>query len=194
MEAIHKERLEKFIEYLKGVPEENFNMSDWQSFREEVSTTAEALVQCGTAACAAGWLALSPDFHAVGGTVCTLTGGPILGDLEESVEAFGEYFGFEDELARSITCDELFYREESLHDVPLSKVIAALEWILKEDPERKIKEYEKRADSIRASYEGEISHLLEQIRAIETKRYNEIVKLDIPPNIMEASKNLFDPY
>jgi hypothetical protein len=50
---------------------DNFDLRSWQDARSEylVQTNEEALHTCGTSACFAGWLAVSPEFQADGGEV-----------------------------------------------------------------------------------------------------------------------------
>lgn len=62
---MNKERLEQAIAVMKRAGK--VVMSDWQT--GEVRETEAELHECGTAACFAGWLAVSPEFQAAGGKV-----------------------------------------------------------------------------------------------------------------------------
>ena len=71
----------------------NFNLSHWQSGKlGEPCLSVESLHSCGTAACAAGYLALSGEFGEKGGWVSTLKGAPGLG-FESGDKALYEFYG-----------------------------------------------------------------------------------------------------
>lgn len=52
------------------------DMTDWQS--GEIVETESEIHSCGTAACFAGWVAVSPEFKAAGGVTHPVSGAPIL--------------------------------------------------------------------------------------------------------------------
>lgn len=54
------------------------DMSDWQNSEFGFGDSEQDLHTCGTAACFAGWLAVSPEWAADGGSV-TLSGAPKMG-------------------------------------------------------------------------------------------------------------------
>lgn len=70
---INLERLEQAIAIMRraGI----VKMSDWQS-GEPLKTESE-IHTCGTAACFAGWIAVSPEFKAAGGKVRPVSGAPV---------------------------------------------------------------------------------------------------------------------
>lgn len=70
------ERLDQAIAVMKRAGK--VIMSDWQT--GEIRGTEAELHECGTAACFAGWLAVSPEFQAAGGDV-GFGGNPLFGPL-----------------------------------------------------------------------------------------------------------------
>lgn len=61
---------------------DKFSMVDWQNVEEPSSVVCrneKELHACGTGACFAGWVAVSPEWAAYGGKVHPDTGAPVLG-------------------------------------------------------------------------------------------------------------------
>lgn len=74
---------------------------DMQWFQDGITCfTEEDMHTCGTAACFAGWVAVSPEFKADGGVV--LGGGtPLFGGKTES-DAIAAWLGISDKLASNL--------------------------------------------------------------------------------------------
>ena len=67
---INKERLEQAIAVMQRAGK--VSMGTWQGGNTlECATDEEGLHQCGSTACFAGWVAVSPEFQAAGGRVGT---------------------------------------------------------------------------------------------------------------------------
>lgn len=64
-----------------------FNMWTWQEFEEDDTSEAlnfeAGLVNCGTAACFAGWVAVSDEFKQDGGNTCPIDGCPTFPIIED---------------------------------------------------------------------------------------------------------------
>lgn len=115
-------------------------MSTWQA-TIHTKYTEEEVHNCGTACCFAGWLAVSPEFHEVGGSVST-SGVPVLNNLKQA-EAIASYLEIPLELSELLTmtadsADEddgdvntEFYGVDLYRDVTFDMVIEKLELILK---------------------------------------------------------------
>lgn len=72
---INLERLELAINVMKRAGK--VDMRTWQSGK--VKSSESRIHACGTAACFAGWLAISPEFLNSGGWMSPLTGAPAFG-------------------------------------------------------------------------------------------------------------------
>lgn len=55
---MNKPRLIKLVEFLRTIPDEQFNINDWQS-------------SCGTVCCAGGWACHIPEFNVKGLRMCS---------------------------------------------------------------------------------------------------------------------------
>jgi hypothetical protein len=65
------ELFDKAVDFIASRSDDQLRLSDWQDTgmgRTFVSSSSE--VNCGTIACAAGWLAINPDFEELGVEVC----------------------------------------------------------------------------------------------------------------------------
>ncbi len=75
------DRLQTLINILKRVKKKGgrFTLLRWQDTSKSIhplKDNEEELRTCGTPACIAGWLAVSPEFKALGGRTCSLNGAP----------------------------------------------------------------------------------------------------------------------
>jgi hypothetical protein len=137
---MNKERLQTLINILKRADAAQFSLSNWQDgwadLDENTVQTEDEMHLCGTIACVGGWLAVSPEFKAVGGTV--LDGGsPMLHDdagymamktwLECTTEAAYRICGFTD-----FDAEAGFYGNigQASSDISLTQVITKLETLL----------------------------------------------------------------
>lgn len=75
--------VKKAIAIMERVKERDdlLDLCVWQH-PKAIQETEEELHECGTSACLAGWIAVSPEFQADGGSVGA-DGGPILGTYED---------------------------------------------------------------------------------------------------------------
>ncbi len=108
------------------------DMYDWQNIHEGVSaSTEEELHTCGTAACFAGWVAVSPEFKAFGGRVCKV-GAPLGPTGSYGEVAIGEYLGIDRKLAEKLTFIDGGYElyGKRVEDVTKEDVIEKLKLIL----------------------------------------------------------------
>jgi hypothetical protein len=66
---MNKERLQQLINVMQRVADRNdeIDLVTWQNTDAGTKHTEEEAHECGTVCCVAGWLALSPEFHAAGG-------------------------------------------------------------------------------------------------------------------------------
>ena len=111
-------------------------MSMWQGIEGVIHLDEGTLHACGTSACFAGWLAVSPEWQADGGYV-GLDGSPRMivdGEEEDDGEAIAHWLGIPIELADKLCCcglgaDGSFY-EGDLYDVTPQMVIDKLQQIL----------------------------------------------------------------
>jgi hypothetical protein len=59
------ELFDKAVDFIASREDKQLNLGNWQVFSSHV-TSSSAAVHCGTIACAGGWLALNPEFEAIG--------------------------------------------------------------------------------------------------------------------------------
>jgi hypothetical protein len=111
---MNRKRLEAYKRRLVGA---NIYMREWQTRDgypvNTAAKTSAALHKCGNAACAAGYLAVLPEFKRAGGSA-TDNGMPMfLGG--EGAEALAEFFGISEALAEAICLPHGYYsRRNSL--------------------------------------------------------------------------------
>lgn len=84
--TLDKERIAIIFRSMDGVKDRNFNLLVWVS-SGVAAVSKEEIHTCGMTACAGGYLAISPEFHALGGSG---EGYPIYQDWE-GLDAL-EYF------------------------------------------------------------------------------------------------------
>lgn len=115
------------------------NMTAWQSWgtpRGEAATTEGEFHTCGNAACFAGHVAISPEFHACGGQAEEGWGTPTLNDYYGS-SAIAEWLGIAESLVDKLVhgdldpdnYDSLFYGKP-WDEVNAQDVIDKLELVL----------------------------------------------------------------
>jgi len=84
---MNKVNVQKAIDIMKRAGK--IDMRVWQGLNLELCETEEDLHSCGTAACLAGWIAVSPDWKSDGGDRCW-NGSPLIdanGRTIDGVEA-----------------------------------------------------------------------------------------------------------
>jgi hypothetical protein len=89
---MHIELFDKAVDFIASRSDDQLHLSDWQDTgmgRTFVSSSAE--VNCGTIACAAGWLAINPEFEELGVEVCG-NGAPKF-ENETAYSAMARLFG-----------------------------------------------------------------------------------------------------
>jgi hypothetical protein len=80
---MNKVNVQKAIDIMKRAG--NLDMRSWQGLNLELCETEEDLRSCGTAACLAGWIAVSPDWKADGGDRCW-NGSPLIEANERTID------------------------------------------------------------------------------------------------------------
>ncbi len=134
-------RLEILIGIMERVQKKNghLNLSTWQAVKNcsfNIAHTERELHRCGTAACVAGWLAVSPEFKEVGGRPGYI-GMPLLHE-KSGAEAVAEYLGCTEQLAQKITaigkdaCQITWYGPQ-LRNVKMHHVIKKLKKLYKKE-------------------------------------------------------------
>ncbi|WP_273455158.1 hypothetical protein [Nevskia ramosa] len=122
-----------------------FNMQSWQAVPvgapdTDVCKTEFEAHQCGMVACFGGWVALSPEWQAIGGTIDG-TGGPLLqrgDDVLFGAEAIAEWLGIETWRAELITCTGFsflstcdMFKGKALYQITAQDLIDVLQTLLK---------------------------------------------------------------
>jgi hypothetical protein len=59
------ELFDKAVDFIASREDKQLNLGNWQAFKPHI-TPSSAAVNCGTIACAGGWIALNPEFEALG--------------------------------------------------------------------------------------------------------------------------------
>tara|TARA_Y100001938_G_scaffold149998_1_gene239116 strand:- start:778 stop:1212 length:435 start_codon:yes stop_codon:yes gene_type:complete len=88
------DNVNKAISVMERVKErgDRIDMHSWQDGATEIALTEQDLHTCGTAACFAGWVAVSPEFTQDGGKAKVTSGMPVLKN-EEGVRAIALWLG-----------------------------------------------------------------------------------------------------
>lgn len=116
---------------------DELNMTHWQChYGTPMMHTEDDANRCGTACCFAGWLAISSEFEAKGGTV--LTGGRPSYDGFSGELAISKFLGISVRLAERLTAmtedvdiTHRFYQVRDIRSITPQHVIDRLELILK---------------------------------------------------------------
>lgn len=126
------EHIDIAIKVMERVRDEgrNLNMCIWQEevFNGKAIETESKLHECGTAACFAGWLAVSPEFQEKGGSVDPSDGGPCY-DLGYGSAAVEKFLGISEELAEdlcAVNLSESELYECDTEEITVNDVIEAL--------------------------------------------------------------------
>lgn len=114
------ERLNQAINIMKRAGK--VDMTDWQS--GEIVETESEIHSCGTAACFAGWVAVSPEFKEAGGVTHPVSGAPIL-NIFSGYLAVVDWLGVVDEKQKD-TLELLVAGEGSILD-------SSIEWMQSKD-------------------------------------------------------------
>lgn len=133
----NRANVERALAVMHRVEEEKraFNMEDWQvmGWAEPAVEQESTLANCGTAACFAGWVAVSPEFQEMGGSVDPLSGKPRMGG-RSGWEAIALWLGISDTEAREL-CGlglyHLVYGDVDIKDVQAGDVVIVLERLLR---------------------------------------------------------------
>lgn len=128
-------RVKKTIDIMKRIPPEKFNIEDWRTLdgvpwrtrfilerksRKDFDEQS-LLAKCGTAACLAGWIAVSPEFKADGGFSNQRTGAPMFPNgyedifaptpvvrIEKGIEAVASWLGIDKDVAEYLCMPERY--------------------------------------------------------------------------------------
>lgn len=79
---------------IDGIPEERFNLQNWRSYES-------GLTDCGTIACAAGWLTMHPDMQALGLATRGQCHSPAFNGVG-SYDALARFFGIDNDAAAGL--------------------------------------------------------------------------------------------
>ena len=126
------ENIDKAIAVMTRVKDrgDNINMDAWQeNFDDHFCATEDELHSCGTAACFAGWVAVSPEFEDSGGSL-NWDGSPRLGKFHDT-EAIAAWLGIPSRDANALCwIADHFYIQEymfcSADEVTADSVISVL--------------------------------------------------------------------
>ena len=123
MKPFNSGRLKTLIDVMQRVVDKNkpFDMQTWQDMDDvlQKASTEEELHTCGTTACIAGYLAVSPEFKKAGGKVSRI-GAPIFDGVDQ-YRAIESYLECSMELAELITdpsMTDIFYDAEVRYLTP----------------------------------------------------------------------------
>ena len=137
------DRLQELIDIMTRAKHHPFNMDVWQEIkrgRGKRCLTEDSLNDCGTAACVAGRLAVSPEFIRVGGRGNVYDGRPIIGESvggyaidhfladhqhPRILESFGSYLA---------GLNKGLYTDKKLSDVTPDDVIDRLRYVQRSLP------------------------------------------------------------
>src|SRR5690606_8145741 len=99
---MNTENINKAIAVMERVKKrcDVFDLSDWQ-WSNDVCQTEEELHKCGTSACFAGWVGISPEFIKDGGSINANYGYPIIKE-HAGVEAMAYWLDISDRLAANL--------------------------------------------------------------------------------------------
>ncbi len=115
IKSVNQEALRQAISIMERVVSGNyrFNMSFWSSRRTpggrdvDIRLMDENSVHgCGMAACFGGWVGLSPEWRAIGGSVI-ITGAPVIrGEVENfyGADAIAKWLNVDQDVAEVLTC------------------------------------------------------------------------------------------
>ena len=139
---MNRERVKIAIKILKrnkaiGHP---FNMERWQMVDGNASTTEEQLHKCGTAACFAGLVAVSPEFQAEKGSADVDLGYPIFQD-HFGVSAIEKWLDIRQTIAEHLCGFEFANSFEPNTSLTENDIIQRLEYLLKMGEEMYTIEY-----------------------------------------------------
>tara|TARA_R110002124_G_scaffold10362_1_gene51738 strand:+ start:175 stop:624 length:450 start_codon:yes stop_codon:yes gene_type:complete len=111
------------------------NMRDWQFLEDSEAPAMETegdLHKCGTAACFAGWVAVSPEFQVDRGSVC-VGGAPCLPMREEGYYVSGEaairfWLGIDEDAAEHLCAmsDVANFYGKEVKDITVDDVLSKL--------------------------------------------------------------------
>lgn len=131
---MNKQRVEQAIDMMRNA--KNLDMSDWQIHAAGTKrnvNSIEELHSCGNTACFAGYLAISPEFHAAGGS-CGLNGTPVIDNGLAADDAVARYLDISPSLAHAIVYGHRYHDialyPVAFNDVKPEHVIAVLECVL----------------------------------------------------------------
>lgn len=120
---MNRDNIQSTINILRRA--KNFNICSFQGNGGSpiVVKTEEELHQCGNSACIAGYIAVSPEWHALGNT-CTNSGAPDKpGSSRGAAELMAEFWGVPDEVASAIVFGDGYYDEDNRKGIDWFEVL-----------------------------------------------------------------------
>lgn len=82
------ELFDKAVDFIASRDDNQLDLSEWQRGKRGKIATHSSQATCGTIACAGGWLALNPEFEALG-LQPGFTGAPRFGSLDGELSGYG---------------------------------------------------------------------------------------------------------
>ncbi len=111
--------IDKAIAIMKRVPQGRLDMCEWQQSpphqdTDIIATSEEELHACGNKACFAGYVAISPEWKADGGSFAVRTGAPIITTNYAHLncsEAIAYWLGISSDLAAKLVGVQLQWED-----------------------------------------------------------------------------------
>jgi hypothetical protein len=130
---MNKTNVIKAIAVMERVKErgDSFSMRHWQFPREEFGracTSEDDLHECGMPACFGGWIAVSPEFMADGGSVSS-KGAPMFGSGDPESASIGAWLGISEDDSDNLcglSVHSAVYRKKPIWDVGVDDVLKVL--------------------------------------------------------------------
>jgi hypothetical protein len=124
----------KAIAVMERVKErgDSFSMRHWQFPREDsgrACTSEDDLHECGMPACFGGWIAVSPEFIANGGSAAPSSGVPVFGSGDPGDASIGAWLGINEEDSANLcglSVHTAVYRKKPIWDVDVDDVLKVL--------------------------------------------------------------------
>lgn len=141
------ERLQKLVDLLKQVPQENLDLTNWGSAFDEVTVkpTMKENLECGYSACAIGWACIDKEFNEEGLTYNISDEGITPATLDSDGEfylygwpAIRKFFDLPEEISLHLFADWEYNEEDYIVDndgydvVDINAVIERIEKIIYE--------------------------------------------------------------
>jgi hypothetical protein len=155
------ELFDKAVDFIASREDRQLNLGNWQAFAPNI-TPSSAAVHCGTIACAGGWIALNPEFEALGVSAGSF-GAPHFGGLA-SYEALAKLFDISEYNARKLFYFRTFDDVDVFGEVAYENMTDRQLWL-------------SRARLMRAKHAPKVSNKY-RIKLVEVEAYTfqEIIK------------------